>query len=214
MDPLHDEIYNNQTPTNHISSSFTYLQSVLSVYHLNKYRALRSTCRLSASFVFEEHRASKLASCLRAELLNETTTSCLSACSIEVKESKTHSSHAHLRFWKNFMTCCNGVLCMAASSPKLSNNNRQHRSFGINRHIFRWWLGCPITSETLVSWVPLSFSEGEPGSLGNISCKTSWTAGKSPRQTNWREGQLVKPNMPIFPIMFVPGRLMCLFPEC
>ena len=116
MDPLHDEIYNNQTPTNHISSSFTYLQSVLSVYHLNKYRALRSTCRLSASFVFEEHRASKLASCLRAELLNETTTSCLSACSIEVKESKTHSSHAHLRFWKNFMTCCNGVLCMAASS--------------------------------------------------------------------------------------------------
>ena len=99
-----------------ISSSFPYLQSVLSVHHLNKYRALRSTCRLSASFVFKANRASKLASCLRAELLNETTTSCLSACSIEVKESKTHSSHAHLRFWKNFMTCCNGVLWMAASS--------------------------------------------------------------------------------------------------
>ena len=105
-----------------ISSSFPYLQSVLSVYHLNKYRALRSTCRLSASFVFEEHRASKLASCLRAELLNETTTSCLSACSIEVKESKTHSSHAHLRFWK-LHVFLQWSFMYGNKFSKLSNNN-------------------------------------------------------------------------------------------
>ena len=48
--------------------------------------------------------------------------------------------------------------------------------------------GVQSPPKRMVLWVPLSFSEGEPGSLGNISCKKQVDrAGKSPRQTKIRE---------------------------
>ena len=34
-------------------------------------------------------------------------------------------------------------------------------SLGINRHILRWWLGCPITSSTFYLGSMLPFSEGD-----------------------------------------------------
>ena len=46
-------------------------------------------------------------------------------------------------------------------------------------HIFRWWLGCPITSSAQYLGSMKPFSEGEPGSLGkcilnDLDAKKGW----------------------------------------
>ena len=55
------------------------------------------------------------------------------------------------------------VLCFASKrrSFRIKTRDMWVQGIGINRHILRWWLGCPITTETYSILVPVTFSEGD-----------------------------------------------------